>query len=167
MLGTSSGSGSSSGGSGNSSGGSGSSSGSDSGSGGGGGSSGGDGGTCGSSGGMTCTTTGPNVYAATFSANPDLNTVGKGVTVSPPNYSDSSGNDFIWVVQESAGSFIAFSLSCTHQGCVINPIASGFLCPCHGTTFSPTGVRLAGPGTNTLQCYPVCSDSTGVYITLT
>ncbi len=93
-------------------------------------------------------------------------TVGKGVTVNPPNYSDSWGNNSIWVVQESAGKFIAFSLSCTHQGCVINSSGSSFKCPCHGATFSATGAATSSRAPKALQQYQVCADSTGVTITL-
>jgi len=114
---------------------------------------------------MTCTTTG-NVYAATFAANPGLNNVGQGAIVSPPNYSDNYGNNTIWVVQESAGKFIAFSLSCTHQGCVLNKSGSNFRCPCHGAVFSSTGAHTSGPGYGNLQSYSACADSTAVYITL-
>ncbi len=114
---------------------------------------------------MTCTTSGSNIYAATFAANPGLMTVGQGVTVSPPGYQDSYGNDSIRVVQESPGTFIAFSLSCTHQGCLINASGTGFRCPCHGATFSGTGAHLSGPGHN-LNTYSVCADSNAVYITL-
>ena len=113
-----------------------------------------------------CTTTGTSIYAATFAANPSLNTVGKGVTVTPPSYMDSWGNNSIWVIQQAAGKFLAFSLSCSHQGCVVNPEGAGFKCPCHSTTFSATGAHIQGPGSKALQCYPVCSDATGVYITL-
>jgi Rieske Fe-S protein len=115
---------------------------------------------------MNCTTTGSNIYAATFAANPGLMTVGSGVTVSPPGYQDNYGNDSIWVVQESAGMFIAFSLSCTHQGCVINRSGTEFRCPCHGAIFSATGAHVSGPGSHALQSYSVCADSTAVYITL-
>jgi Rieske Fe-S protein len=114
---------------------------------------------------MTCSTSG-NVYTATFSANPGLMSVGQGVTVSPPGYSDNYGNDAIYVVQESAGNYIAYALSCTHQGCQVNKSGTSWRCPCHGATFSATGQHTGGPGSGNLQSYSVCADSTGVTITL-
>jgi Rieske Fe-S protein len=114
---------------------------------------------------MTCSTSG-STYQATFAANPGLQTVGSGVTVSPPGYQDNYGNDSIYIVQESAGNYIAYSLSCTHQGCVINKSGSGWRCPCHGATFSATGAATGSPARGNLQSYTVCADSTGVTVTL-
>jgi Rieske Fe-S protein len=118
-----------------------------------------------SSGGMTCPT-GSSTYEASFGANPALQTVGSGATVNPPNYQDGYGNDSIYVVQQSAGSFIAYSLSCTHQGCVVRKSGSGWRCPCHGATFSGTGEHTSGPGNGNLQSYPVCANAAGVIVSL-
>jgi Rieske Fe-S protein len=114
---------------------------------------------------MTCSTSG-NVYAATFAANPGLMSVGQGVTVAPPGYQDKWQNDAIYVVQESAGQYIAYSLSCQHQGCQVQKSGSGWSCPCHGATFSATGAHTGGHSSANLQSYMVCADSTAVYITL-
>jgi Rieske Fe-S protein len=93
-------------------------------------------------------------------------TVGSGVTVKPSGYSDNWGNDDIYVVQESSGTYLAYSLSCTHQGCVVSKSGSGWRCGCHGATFSATGAHTGGPGNGDLQSYQVCADSTGVTLTL-
>jgi Rieske Fe-S protein len=53
------------------------------------------------------------------------------------------------VTQPVAGSFKAFSSTCTHQGCTVAGVESGVIvCPCHGSTFSATdGSVRNGPAT--------------------
>lgn len=92
--------------------------------------------------------------------------VGSGVTVQPSGYQDNYGNDSIYIVQQSAGTYIAYSLSCTHDGCIVSKSGSNWRCGCHGATFSSTGVHTGGPGNGPLQSYTTCADSTGVTITL-
>ncbi len=106
-----------------------------------------------------------NTFVADFATYPGLMTVGSGVTVSPPGYSDGSGNDSLYVVQESAGSYLAYSLSCTHQGYLVNKSGTGWRCPRHGATFSASGAHVSGPGSN-LKTYSTCADAAGVTISL-
>src|SRR3712207_5849560 len=41
------------------------------------------------------------------------------------------------VTQPAAGTFKAFSASCTHQGCTVNKVANGTIdCPGHGSKFA-------------------------------
>jgi Rieske Fe-S protein len=51
------------------------------------------------------------------------------------------------VTQPAAGTFKAFSSTCTHQGCQVNAISNGVIkCPCHGSQYSITdGSVKAGP----------------------
>jgi Rieske Fe-S protein len=88
------------------------------------------------------------------------------VTVSPPGYTDSYGNDSIYVVQESAGTYIAYGLTCSHAGCTVSMSGSGWRCPCHGATFDATGAHTGGRNANHLQQYNACADANGVTITL-
>ncbi|CAB4345534.1 unannotated protein [freshwater metagenome] len=47
-----------------------------------------------------------------------------------------------YILQPAAGTFIAYSSKCTHQGCIVEayPDASGFSCACHGAKYdSVTG----------------------------
>ena len=56
------------------------------------------------------------------------------------------------VTQPSAGTFKAFSSTCTHVGCTVNKIANGVIsCPCHGSEFSAsTGSVKHGPAQQAL-----------------
>ena len=51
------------------------------------------------------------------------------------------------VTQPTAGTFKAFSATCTHQGCTVNQVAGGTInCPCHGSKFAVAdGTPTAGP----------------------
>lgn len=55
----------------------------------------------------------------------------------------------VWVFVKSPNSREIRVLSpiCPHLGCPVgwNSMAAEFRCPCHGGTFSPTGVHLGGP----------------------
>ena len=51
------------------------------------------------------------------------------------------------MTQPVAGTFKAFSATCTHQGCTVNEVAGGTInCPCHGSKFAVAdGAPTAGP----------------------
>ena len=63
-----------------------------------------------------------------------------------------------------AGGLYAISAICTHQGCTVDfqSAASGFHCPCHGSTFSFNGLVEGGPATRPLVHYGVCLGGPGV-----
>lgn len=51
------------------------------------------------------------------------------------------------VTQPEAGTFKAFSATCTHQGCAVTEVTGGTInCPCHGSRFAVAdGAPTAGP----------------------
>ncbi|WP_069791941.1 FAD-dependent oxidoreductase [Cyanobacterium sp. IPPAS B-1200] len=50
----------------------------------------------------------------------------------------------------------AISLSCTHQGCIVNKQEDGkFLCPCHSALYENDGTLLQGPAKRSLNTYTV------------
>lgn len=64
--------------------------------------------------------------------------------------------------------YVAFSMSCTHQGTtvVINDDGTIF-CPNHGAEFTSAGVWTGGQSTRNLVRLPVALDSGGVNATIT
>ncbi|WBO67676.1 Rieske (2Fe-2S) protein [Streptomyces camelliae] len=56
------------------------------------------------------------------------------------------------VTQPTAGTFKAFSATCTHQGCTVGSVANGVIvCPCHQSHFSAAdGSVKQGPATQPL-----------------
>lgn len=57
------------------------------------------------------------------------------------------------------GSQTALSLTCTHQGCTVQPTveatAEGFACPCHGALYAADGTVRGGPAQENLNRYQV------------
>ena len=45
----------------------------------------------------------------------------------------------------------ALDLTCTHLGCTVNATAKGFVCPCHGSMFTPGGNVVKGPANRPLK----------------
>jgi len=62
-----------------------------------------------------------------------------------------------WLRRESADTFIAFSVNCTHLGCPVRWLAAAdlFMCPCHGGVYYKDGTVAAGPPPLPLRRYPV------------
>ena len=94
---------------------------------------------------------------------------GGSATVTASGYSDPNcGKNQIIVVCKAAGQYVALSTACTHQCCAVSLISasSGFRCPCHGATFDITGKSTSFIAPLPLPSLAVCSDSTGVHVTL-
>lgn len=56
------------------------------------------------------------------------------------------------ITQPTAGKFVAFSATCTHQGCTVSTITGDTVnCPCHGSSFAlADGSVVNGPATSGL-----------------
>ncbi len=68
------------------------------------------------------------------------------------------------VTQPTAGTFAAFSATCTHQSCTVATVEGGdIVCPCHGSRFAITdGTVTTGPATLPLPAQAI--DVTGTSI---
>ncbi len=63
---------------------------------------------------------------------------------------DANGKPII-VAQPTAGKAVAFSATCTHQGCQVKVAGVELDCPCHGSKFNAlTGAVLKGPAAKPL-----------------
>lgn len=49
----------------------------------------------------------------------------------------------------------AISLVCTHLGCTVNVVETGFLCPCHGSQYDEDGIVVGGPAPKTLPWHTI------------
>lgn len=62
----------------------------------------------------------------------------------------SSGTDVI-VARPTDSTVAAFSATCTHQGCKVNPSGDKLRCPCHGSVYNATtGEVISGPAPRAL-----------------
>jgi Rieske Fe-S protein len=69
----------------------------------------------------------------------------------------------IVIAQPTAGTVVAFSAVCTHQGCKVAPAGKVLNCPCHGSSFDAfTGAVLGGPAPSPLPAVAVKVSGTDV-----
>jgi Rieske Fe-S protein len=70
------------------------------------------------------------------------------------------------VTQPTAGTFKAFSTTCTHQGCKVSKVEGGRIkCPCHGSQYSiADGSVQAGPAPRPLSAAPVTVSGTNLVL---
>ena len=52
--------------------------------------------------------------------------------------------------RQSETEVAAISLVCTHLGCTVNRVETGFQCPCHGSQYDTDGIVVGGPAPKTL-----------------
>lgn len=57
-------------------------------------------------------------------------------------------------VARTAGGYRAFGLACPHQGATVVRDADGWMCPAHGSEFTPDGGLVLGPATRGLTTVP-------------
>jgi Rieske Fe-S protein len=71
----------------------------------------------------------------------------------------------IVITQPRSGSFKAFSVICTHEGCFVNSVSNGTInCPCHGSKFSiKDGSVVHGPATRPLAPIAIKVEGTSIF----
>ncbi len=64
------------------------------------------------------------------------------------------------------GGFIAFSVKCTHLGCVINMNSKtgGYNCPCHASQFDEYGNVISSPATRPLDVHPIIVKNNELFV---
>ncbi len=62
----------------------------------------------------------------------------------------------VYVTKSPDGSVTVLSAVCPHLGCEVSwhNEKNEFLCPCHGSVFSPDGARIAGPAPRAMDSLP-------------
>ncbi len=74
------------------------------------------------------------------------------------------GSEPVLLGRDSGGLY-AMTISCTHQGCDVEPSGSGasltVYCPCHGSQFDRNGGVLRGPANAPLVHFAVSVDGSG------
>jgi menaquinol-cytochrome c reductase iron-sulfur subunit len=76
---------------------------------------------------------------------------------SPLPWAGVTARSAAWLRRVDAGTFIAFSINCTHLGCPVRWLAKAglFMCPCHGGVYYQDGTAAAGPPPSPLPRYQV------------
>ncbi len=76
---------------------------------------------------------------------------------SPQVWAGVTARTGAWLRRQNDGSFVAFSINCSHLGCPVRwlPEADLFMCPCHGGVYYKDGTVAAGPPPRPLTRYPV------------
>jgi len=76
---------------------------------------------------------------------------------SPLPWAGVTANTAAWLRRESADTFIAFVVNCSHLGCPVRWLkeADLFMCPCHGGVYNKDGTVAAGPPPRPLSRYQV------------
>lgn len=59
------------------------------------------------------------------------------------------------ISRTGASTYIAFSLSCPHQGVPVEKTETGWRCEAHGSEFEPAGDLILGPATTRLKRIPI------------
>lgn len=59
------------------------------------------------------------------------------------------------ITRTGTSSYIAFSLSCPHQGVKLSQAPTGWVCDAHGSEFKTDGALVAGPATTSLSRVPI------------
>lgn len=75
-----------------------------------------------------------------------------------------SNSGFPICLYKTGSGYTACLMECTHRGCEVEVHGSRYVCPCHGSEFSPDGAVLEGPAERPLKTFKITEDETHIYI---
>jgi cytochrome b6-f complex iron-sulfur subunit len=91
---------------------------------------------------------------------PDLAKSGGSLRIHPAGEPDA-----LYVLRgpdvNGAATFFTVSPRCTHRGCTVEVEGANLVCPCHGSTYTRSGLVLKGPAEQALRSYTTTVDSDG------
>jgi cytochrome b6-f complex iron-sulfur subunit len=64
-------------------------------------------------------------------------------------------------IETMAGKVRVQTAVCTHLGCTVNMVDTGYACPCHGSTYDRHGLNTGGPAPLPLVYYEVFKGASG------
>ena len=64
-------------------------------------------------------------------------------------------------LEVSRGRVRCMTAICTHLGCTVNAVETGFKCPCHGSTYDQDGRNTGGPAPLPLVYYRIFRGASG------
>jgi len=64
-------------------------------------------------------------------------------------------------IQTDSGKVRVQTAVCTHLGCTVNMVETGYLCPCHGSTYDRVGRNISGPAPRPLVFFDVFKGASG------
>lgn len=64
-------------------------------------------------------------------------------------------------IETLAGKVRVQTAVCTHLGCTVNMVDTGYACPCHGSTYDRHGLNTGGPAPLPLVYYQVFKGASG------
>lgn len=65
------------------------------------------------------------------------------------------------IIGRDARGLYAMTVTCTHQGCEVEPVGVALACPCHGSRFDENGSVIQGPAGSPLAHFGVELDASG------
>jgi cytochrome b6-f complex iron-sulfur subunit len=64
-------------------------------------------------------------------------------------------------VEVKSGKVRCQTAVCTHLGCTVNAVETGYACPCHGSTYDLIGLNTGGPAPKPLVFFQVFKGASG------
>lgn len=64
-------------------------------------------------------------------------------------------------IESKAGKVRVQTAVCTHLGCTVNMVDTGYACPCHGSTYDQFGRNTGGPAPSPLVFFEIYKGASG------